>query len=173
MRLQGIVLTLVVSSAVLLNKTQSPQEEPVRVAIQEHFTKVSGVTLNFPANWSIDHYEHDGATSYLFLRSGNDYVALYETSLVPGEELHKVFEVSLMGVRAGGGATPVGEQTTTTVDGCEVLVQRLSKKSKQGNQLSVYRGFFSRGFYVEILNVGPENTLVAREAIIKTLHIHP
>ena len=170
MRLLAIVLALVASSTILPIKTQSPSDDSVRVTIQEHFTKVSGVTLDLPADWSVEHFEHKSDT-YLYLRSGNDRMTLTETSLIPGEELHHAFKISLMGLHDGGGFIAVGEQTTTTVDKCDVVVQQLSKKTKTGDQFGVFRGFFSHDVYVQILHFGPKNTMEARESILKSLHI--
>lgn len=167
MRLLAAALTLVASTAILHIQTQSPPGDSVRAAIEEHFTKVSGVTLDFPTDWSVDHYEVDGSDCLLRLRSGSDRMVLVDTPLNPDEKLHDAFKASLMGLLHGFIA--VGEQGTTTVDGHEVLIQQL--KDKTGDQLGDFRGFFSRDSYVQIMHVGPKKTVQAREAIVESLHI--
>ena len=168
MRLLAAAFTLVASTAILHTQTQSPPDDPVRAAIEEHFTEVSGVTLDFPADWSVDHYEVDGSDCLLYLRSGSDRMVLVDTPLDPHEKLHDAFKASLDGILHGFIA--VGEQRTTTVDGHEVLIQQLKKT---GDQFGDFRAFFSRDSYVQILHVGPEKTVQAREAILKSLRIRP
>lgn len=170
MRLLATALTLVASTAILHIQTQSPPDDSVRSAIEEHFTKVSGVTLDFPADWRVDHYEDDGYHSWLYLKSGSDKMVLVDSPLdAGGEELHHTFKYSLSGFLDGGGFIAVGEQRTTTVDGHQVLAQQF--KDKTGDQFGVLRGFFSRDSFVQIMHVGPKKTVQAREAIVESLHI--
>src|SRR6516162_1152835 len=99
MRLLAIALTLVAWTAVLhIQTTQSPSDDSVRAAVKEHFTKVSGVTLDFPADWGVERYENDGYHSFLYLKSGSDKMVLVDSPLdAGGEELHDVFKYTLSG----------------------------------------------------------------------------
>jgi hypothetical protein len=171
MRLLAAAFTLVASTAILHIQTQSPPDDSVRAAIDEHFTKVSGVTLDFPADWSVDHYEVDGSDCLLHLRSGSDRMVLVDTPLDPDEKLHEAFKYSLMGFLGGGRFIAVGEQRAITADGREVLVQQF--KSKKDDQVGAFGGFFSHNSYVQIMHVGPKQTVQAREAILKSLRIRP
>ena len=171
MRLLSVALTLVASTVVLhIQETQSLPDDSVKAAIKEHFTKVSGVTLDFTADWSVGHYENDGYHSLLYLKSGSDKMVLVDSPLdAGGEKLHDAFKYTLSGLLDGGEFIADGEQRTTTVDGHEVLVQQF--KDKTGGRFGVFRGFFSRDSFVQIMHVGPEKTVQAREAILKSLHI--
>lgn len=166
MRLLAAALTL----AILHIQTQSPPDDSVRAAIEEHVAKVSGVTLDFPPDWSVDQYKDDGYNKSVYLGSKSDKMAIVQRPLDPSEELHDSFKWSLSAFD-GKGFIAVGELRTTTVDGREVLVQQF--KDKAGNRLGGLWVLFSPNTCVEILHLGPKDTVEAREAILKSLHIRP
>ena len=65
----------------------------------------------------------------LHFGSSEGLLLLNASPVGPDEKLAEVFGVSLMGARDGGGFDVAGKEVTTNIDGCEVLSQKLRRKS--------------------------------------------
>jgi hypothetical protein len=137
-----------------------------------------GIELELPVNWGIDNLREAEEYSQsnpdemiLRFRSGQDSINLSATALAAFEKLPHVFDISLKGAMDGGRLTAVGGQVKETRDGVEILSQKLGRTAKSGPQLAVFLGFFSRGYFISILHIGPAGTEEDREEILKRLHI--
>jgi hypothetical protein len=186
MRFRLAVFSFVTALAILHVDAQSPPAQTSRPAILGEFAQgkysntVLGVMLEFPINWQVDDLESSEQFArstprqmFLGFKSSEDRVLLFADPVTPDEKLNRVFAASFMGARDGWGFKVVGKQMSSNIDGCEVLFQTVSLKSKAGKRFGVYRGFFSHGYYVSVLHLGPQNTDKAREAIVTNLHIQP
>lgn len=186
MRFRLSVLSLVAALVILHLDAQSPPAQTSRPAILGDFVQgkysntVLGVMLEFPVNWQVDDPDESEQFSrslprrmHLRFKSSEDRVLLSASPVTGDEKLYEVFASSFMGARDAGGFKVVGKQMSAKIDGCEVLSQTVSMKSKAGNRFGVYRGFFSHAYYVSVLHLGPQSTEEAREAIVANLHIQP
>jgi hypothetical protein len=108
---------------------------------------------------------------HLRFKSNEDWIILSASPIEPDEKLEHVFRISLMGAKDGGGFQTVGKQTKEVRDGYEVLSQKLTRRLSSGPATGVYRGFFSRGYYISVLHFGLPSTEEGREGIVKNLHI--
>jgi hypothetical protein len=186
MRFRLAVFSFLAALVILDCDAQSPPAQTSRPAILGDFLQgnysntVLGVMLEFPTNWQVDDPHESERFSrslprrmHIGFKSSADLVLLSASPVTPDEKLDEVFAASFMGARDAGGFKVVGKQMSTNIDGCEVLSQTVRIKSKAGNRSGVYRGFFSRGYYVSVLHLGPQSTEEAREAIVANLHMQP
>jgi len=183
MRLTTVALILVAAST---SFRPSPQSQPTSVQpailgnlVQGTYSNtVLGVKFELSTDWQIDNpgesedlSRHFPRRMHLRFKSNEDWIILSASPIEPDEKLQHVFRISLMGAKDGGGFHAVGEQTKEIRDGCEVLSQKLTRGLSSGPAIGVYRGFFSRGYYLSVLHFGPLSTEEGREGIVKNLHI--
>jgi len=185
MRSQLVVFCAVATLALHINPNAQSQStspgSPVilgSLAQGKYSNEMLGIALELPPRWQTDDLAESEAFSrslprrmHLRFRSDDDGLLVAAYPVDPDEKLDEVYKVSLLGVRDGGGFQTTGKQIKTNIDGCEVRFQELRRKSEQGDQFGVYRGFFSRGYYVSILHFGPQRTAETREAILRSLRI--
>jgi hypothetical protein len=184
MRLRLIVFSFVAALVILRLDAQSSPAQTNRPAILGDFVQgkysntVLGVMLEFPTNWDADDPDESEQFSrslprrmHLRFKSSEGRVLLSASPVTPDEKLSAVFAASFMGARDAAGFKVVGKLMSTNIDGCEVLSQTVRLTSKAGNRFGVYRGFFSHGYYVSVLHLGPQSTEETREAIVVKLHI--
>jgi hypothetical protein len=185
MRSRLVVFGAAASLALYVNITARSQSTPPgRPVILGSFVQgkysneVLRIALELPPSWQIANLAESEEFSRrlprrmnLWFRSDDDSQLVAASPVEPDEKLDEVYKVSLLGVQDGGRFHTTGGQVRNKIDGCEVLFQRIRRRSEQGDQFGVYRGFFSRGYYVSILHFGPKRTEETREATVRSLRI--
>jgi len=184
MRLTTVVLTLLVASITFRPGPQSQPTPPVQPPILGNLVQgtysntILGIKFELPTVWQINNLSEaeDYSRAYprrmhLRFKSNEDWIILSASPIEPDEKLQHVFHISLMGAKDGGGFHAVGEQTKEIRGGYEVFSQKLTRRLSSGSAIGLYRGFFSRGYYISVLYFGPPSTEEGREGIVKNLHI--
>ena len=186
MRSQLVVFCVAATLALQVDiNAQSQSTSPGRPAVLGSFVQgkysneVLSIALELTPSWEIYDLAESERFSrslprrmHLWFRSEHDALLVSAFPVEPDEKLDEVYDVTLMGVRDGGGFQTTGKQVRTNIDGCEVLFHKLRRRSEEGDQFGVYRGFFLRGYYISILHYGPKRTEETREAMLRSLRIN-